>query len=809
MVYNQTIQAVGGIPPYTVQLTTGALPGGLTLSTAGLLSGTPTSCGTFAFTVTITDSSAGPSSVDLDYALTIGKATLTISAGNKTKVSGQANPPLTATFTGLVNGDMEAVVSGLMLDTTATMASGVGTYPITATGGTATNYFITHVNGTLTVTPAPPTVTAPSALITVNAATFPIQGVTEANLLIRVYKDNNDDGLINGADAVVASQQLIGGATMFTIAAPLTQGTAGSFVNHFLVVAVDALGNESVPTDVPDLTEDSTPPAPPTVTSPAAPARVDATTFAIQGVAEADVLIRVYRDNDNNGMINGADAVVAFQQLAGGAMAYSINAPLLQGTVTDIVNSFLVATVDALGNQSAPINVPDITEDSTVPTVTINQAADQGGHAFSGPIKFTVVFSEPVTGFAAADVVLGGTALGALVQSVVETGPMNGTTYTVEVDGMTRAGTVTAMVPAGAASAGPHDNLASTSTDNTVLFGALTATGSDTGPGTVKVYDAVSGQEIVSFAAYDVIGYNGGTRVALADVTGDAIPDLVTAPGAGLATGARVQVYDGSALLAGTLPIVPLVSFLPYTTPTLYTGEVHIAAGDFNGDNKADIVTGNVPPKGPTVKLFDGANLAGNPLASFKPFGGTYQGGARVAVGNVNADDILNNGNDRPDLIVGQSKNGSLIKAYDGDQLLAGKFKVLLQKAVFPTVVKGGVFLAAGNIDGDARIDILVGLGSGAKSFVYAFEDASNGNTAAKLLKKSAVQYGASKAGVRVAAVDLTGDGLAEVLTTAGTGLSPYRLRVLNSLTLTAINTFFEQAPDFADGRFVAAARLG
>ncbi|WP_267555774.1 Ig-like domain-containing protein, partial [Rhizobium rhizogenes] len=56
--YSETITASGGTAPYTYA-STGTLPTGLTLSSAGVLTGTPTAAGTFNFTVTATDSSTG------------------------------------------------------------------------------------------------------------------------------------------------------------------------------------------------------------------------------------------------------------------------------------------------------------------------------------------------------------------------------------------------------------------------------------------------------------------------------------------------------------------------------------------------------------------------------------------------------------------------------------------------------------------------------------------------------------------------------------------------------------------------------
>ncbi|WP_447415103.1 Ig domain-containing protein, partial [Clostridium perfringens] len=71
----------GGTPTYTYAVTAGALPAGLTLSTGGTLSGTPTAAGTFNVTITATDSSTGssaPYSGSRAYTLTIAAPTITL-----------------------------------------------------------------------------------------------------------------------------------------------------------------------------------------------------------------------------------------------------------------------------------------------------------------------------------------------------------------------------------------------------------------------------------------------------------------------------------------------------------------------------------------------------------------------------------------------------------------------------------------------------------------------------------------------------------------------------------------------------------
>ena len=86
--------------------------------------------------------------------LTVSKAALTITADNKLKFQGQANPALTVTYTGFVLGETATVLlTQAVITTTAVTSSPAGAYPITVNGATAANYTITFVDGVLTVQP--------------------------------------------------------------------------------------------------------------------------------------------------------------------------------------------------------------------------------------------------------------------------------------------------------------------------------------------------------------------------------------------------------------------------------------------------------------------------------------------------------------------------------------------------------------------------------------------------------------------------------------------------------------------------------
>src|SRR5262249_16788119 len=95
--YTATVPFTGG-QPVSFALTAGALPPGLSLSSAGVISGTPTTGGGFAFTITATNSISTAAQA---YAVTIARAATTttvVSSANPSTVEGAVH--FTATVTG-------------------------------------------------------------------------------------------------------------------------------------------------------------------------------------------------------------------------------------------------------------------------------------------------------------------------------------------------------------------------------------------------------------------------------------------------------------------------------------------------------------------------------------------------------------------------------------------------------------------------------------------------------------------------------------------------------------------------------------
>ncbi|MEQ1607114.1 MAG: MBG domain-containing protein [Pyrinomonadaceae bacterium] len=128
----------------------------------------------------------------INGSINVAKKGLTVTADNKSKAYGAANPALTATLSGFVGADNAAnsTTGTAGLTTTATAASPVGNYPITATLGTlaSSNYsFATFTNATLTVTAVQLTVTANNRTRVYGAAnpalTFTITGFQNGETL--------------------------------------------------------------------------------------------------------------------------------------------------------------------------------------------------------------------------------------------------------------------------------------------------------------------------------------------------------------------------------------------------------------------------------------------------------------------------------------------------------------------------------------------------------------------------------------------------------------------------------------------------
>jgi hypothetical protein len=278
-----------------------------------------------------------------------------------------------------------------------------------------------------------------------------------------------------------------------------------------------------------------------------------------------------------------------------------------------------------------------------------------------------------------------------------------------------------------------------------------------------------------SFFAYGA-AFSGGVRVALGDVTGDGVPDVITAPGPGGSP--EIRVFHGR---TG----VTTMSFMAYGAA--FSGGVFVAAGDVNGDGRSDIITVPGAGGGPNVKIFNGAT--GALMLSFMAYGPAFTGGVFVAAGDVDGDG-------RADVIAAPGAGGG-----PNVKVFSGQTGTLLQTFfAYDATFTGGVRVGAGDIDGDGRADVVTSPGPGGGPHIKVFSSA-NGAEIRGFFAYAATFTG----GVYVAGGDVTGDGVDDIITGAGAG-APSHVKVFDGLTGLEVRSFFAYNPAFTGGVFVAGA---
>lgn len=153
----------------------------------------------------------------------------------------------------------------------------------------------------------------------------------------------------------------------------------------------------------------------------------------------------------------------------------------------------------------------------------------------------------------------------------------------------------------------------------------LVVTGPTSGGGPQVRMFLPDGKLLGSFFAYDK-NTRGGVSVALADVNGDGLDEIVTAPGVGQEP--LIKVFSTKGILIN--------SFLAYDKK--FKGGVSVAVGDTNGDGQIDIITAPGAGGGPHIRIF---NSRGEVLSNFFAYDQNYHGGIKVSASDINDDGLV------------------------------------------------------------------------------------------------------------------------------------------------------------------------
>ncbi|PIY92287.1 MAG: hypothetical protein COY70_04060 [Candidatus Magasanikbacteria bacterium CG_4_10_14_0_8_um_filter_42_12] len=225
-------------------------------------------------------------------------------------------------------------------------------------------------------------------------------------------------------------------------------------------------------------------------------------------------------------------------------------------------------------------------------------------------------------------------------------------------------------------------------------------------------------------------GYKGGDQIAHIDLNGDGLRDLF--------------VVAGNKIVAWRHDGQPYINPLyPYTAN--YTGKLRIMIGDINNDTNMEVYVAPESGYPAPIKVY---TRYGFPLRQdWFPFGETYSGGYTLALAGSSPAETKH-------LVLG---SGTGVEPRVG--IYTWDYQFLNSWLAFEKNFRGGVNVAAGDVDGDGTDEVVVGAGKGKGPLIRVFNE--NGTQQGTDISAYA---SIEKIGIDVRVQDVDFDGNADII---------------------------------------------
>ena len=245
-----------------------------------------------------------------------------------------------------------------------------------------------------------------------------------------------------------------------------------------------------------------------------------------------------------------------------------------------------------------------------------------------------------------------------------------------------------------------------------------------------------TGLLLKAFDAYNA-PFAGGVRVALGDVTGDGIEDLVTAPAGN--GGPHIKVFDGALLMNGNVVLVR--EFFAFDAS--FTNGEYIATGQVDTSTPGqEIIVAAGLGGGPHVKVFGLTSTGVRVTNEFFAYEAGFRGGVRVASADTTGDG-------RWEVITSPGPSGGphvrIFNMTSPSGTISDEF------FAYHPEFRGGVYVAAGELDGTSFPEIATGAGEGGGPHVRIWQRTQ----VTRYAMSTQVMVGDSLSGARVGVANL------------------------------------------------------